>query len=89
MGDNRDTSSAGPLGLKWTYLRPYGAGDRYSTALYRPHDGTDSVEFVKAADGVPEYSVGQYSVDFGREDLDKLIGELTWLRNNWGEVGRE
>ncbi|MFE0472652.1 hypothetical protein ACFW2V_13655 [Streptomyces sp. NPDC058947] len=78
----------GPAGLRWTYLRPYGSGDRYSADLYRPHDGTDSVEFVKTADGVPEHSVGEYSLDFDRKKLDEVIAELIWLRDNWGEAGR-
>lgn len=87
MSDKK-TEPTGPAGLNWTYLGPYGSGNRYSVALYQPYDGTDSIEFVKAAEGVPDYAVGEYSLDFNREELDKLIAELTWLRENWGEVGR-
>lgn len=89
MSNEQEAESTGPLGLKWTYLGPYGSGNRYSTDLYRPHDGTDNVQFVKAAEGVPEYAVGEYSIDFSREELDLMIAELTWLRNNWGKVGRD
>jgi hypothetical protein len=78
----------GPIGLNWTYLRSYGSGDRYAVGLYRGYDGTDSIDFVHAAEGVPEYAVGEYTLDFDREELDRLIAELTWLRDNWGEVGR-
>jgi hypothetical protein len=76
------------LGLTWTYLRLYGSGDRYSMDLYRPHDGTDTIEFVKAAEGVPNDAVGEYSLTFNREELDKLIAELVWRRDNWGKTGR-
>lgn len=86
---NEKGEQTGPAGLAWSYLRPYGAGDRYSVPLYRPHDGSDDVRFVKAAEGVPDYAVGEYTLDFDREELDQLIAELIWLRDNWGEVGRD
>lgn len=79
----------GPLGLRWTYLRPYGADDQYSVDLYRPYDGADNVEFVRADEGVPEYAVGEYSLNLGRKDLDELIEELLWLRENWGKTDRD
>lgn len=88
MSDKKNEPT-GPIGLKWTYLRSYGAGDRYAVDMYQPLDATDNVEFVHAADGVPDYAVGEYTLDFDREELDRLIAELTWLRDNWGEVGRD
>lgn len=87
MSDEK-SESTGPAGLKWTYLRPCGAGDRYSVDLYRPLDSTDDVEFVRADEGVPEYAVAEHSLSLDREELDRLIGELMWLRDGWGEVGQ-
>lgn len=89
MSSEKEAEPTGPMGLRWTYLRAYGSGDRYSAKLYQPHDGTDSIEFVKADEGVPDYAVGEFSIDFSREELDALIAELIWRRNNWGKAGRD
>lgn len=85
---DKTSESKGPAGLRWTYLRPYGSGDQYAVGLYRPYDGTDEIEFVKAADGVPDYAVGEFTLSIDRAGLDEMIAELTWLRDNWGQVGR-
>lgn len=75
----RRAPPAGALGLRWTYLRPCGTGDRYSLDLYRPNGGSDSVEPVEAAKGVPEYAVGEYELNLDRKELDDWIAELVWL----------
>lgn len=83
------TGPVGPAGLRWTYLRPYGAGDEYSVDLYRA-EGLDSLHFLKVGELLPrEAEEGTLSLTFSKEELDKLISELTWVRMNWGAVGRD
>jgi hypothetical protein len=91
VSDEKKAELTGPMGLKWTYLRPYGSGDRYSTDLYQGYHGVDTLTFATEAEGVPEYADGciRHSVDFNRDKLDKMIAELIWLRDNWGQVGRD
>lgn len=82
------TGPVGPAGLRWTCLRPYGAGDRYSADLYRS-EGLDSLHFLKVGEPLPrEAEEGTLDLAFDREGLRSLIAELTWLDENWGEVGR-
>jgi hypothetical protein len=90
VSDEKEAEPTGPMGLKWAYLRPYGSEARYSLDLYQGYHGADTLTFVTEAEGVPEYADGctGHSVDFDREELDKMIAELTWLRDNWGKVGR-
>jgi hypothetical protein len=85
-----DKQESGPLGLRWCYLRPYGQGDKYSVDLYREGRHTDTAHFVTKAEGVPDWAQGNSgcSLYFDRQELDDLIGELIWVRDNWGKVGR-
>lgn len=84
-----DESEKGPLGLKWTYLGPYGCRSRYSVDMYRS-DGSDSLYFIEKDKPLPkEAQYGTLDLSFTREELDGMIAELTWLRDNWGEVCRD
>lgn len=88
-GNVAPTGPTGPAEFRWTYLRLYGAGERYSADLYRS-DGLDTVNFLKVGEKVPwEAQDGTLDLDFSKEELDKVIAELVWLRDNWGKVGRE
>jgi hypothetical protein len=87
-GNVTPTGPVGPMGLRWTYLRPYGAGDRYMADLYRS-DGLDSLHFVKVGKAAArETGEGTLDLDFTKDELDGMIAELIWLRENWGKVGR-
>jgi hypothetical protein len=83
------TGPVGPAGLRWVYLRPYGAGNKYKVDLYRS-DSSDSLYFLKVGEPLPrEAEEGTLDLDFDSDELDQMIEELTWLRDNWGKVGRD
>jgi hypothetical protein len=88
-GNVLPTGPVGPMGLRWVYLRPYGAGDRYKADLYRS-EGSDDLYFVKVGKAAArEAGEGTLDLDFTKDGLDEMIAELTWLRENWGKVGRD
>lgn len=88
-GNVAPTGPVGPMGLRWVYLRPYGAGDRYKADLYRS-EGSDDLYFVKVGEpAARETEEGTLDLDFTRDGLDEMIAELMWLRDNWGKAGRD
>lgn len=89
-GNATATGRVGPERLRWTYMRPYGAGDTYKADMYRA-DGSDNLHFLKVGEPVPrEAEDGTLNLDFGTKgDVEKRIQELTWLLENWGKVGRD
>lgn len=88
-GNVTPTGPVGPEGLRWRYLRPYGAGDTYQADMYKA-DGSDSLYFLKVGEPVPpEAEYGTLDLSFGtKDDVKNLIQELTWLLDGWGRVGR-
>jgi hypothetical protein len=89
VGNVKPTGPVGPAKVRWTYLRPYGSGDRYSADLYAS-DSSDSLYFLKVGEPLTwEAKDGTLNLDFDRAELDQMIAELTWLRDNWGKVGRD
>lgn len=89
-GNVTPTGPVGPAKLRWTYLRPYGAGDRYQADMH-PQNGSDNVDFLRVGSPAPyEAEEGTLSLDVGtKEDVKNLIEELTWLLNHWGGIGRD
>lgn len=70
------TGPVGPAGWRWTYLRPYGAGDRYQAELYRSH-GSDDLYFLEVGKSLPfEAKDDSLDLSFDREDVDRAIKEL-------------
>ncbi len=88
-GNVTATGPVGPAGFRWTCLRQYGAGDLYFADLYRA-DGLDSLHFLEVGTPLPrEAQDGTLDLSFNKAELNELITELTWLRDNWGRVGRD
>lgn len=87
-GNVAPTGPTGPARLHWTCLRPYGS-DQYVASMFRT-EGQDTLNFVKVGE-TPDRETEDGTLDlfFTKTGLDDMIAELTWLRDNWGKIGRD